>query len=163
MRPAAGPSQGGCPLGGKTQEASLGGSFHLLRHFTGAACAIVAASAAIAADATFFPPATPAVPVIETLHGITLTDRYRWLENGKSADVEAWTQQQHAATRAWLDRNAPPVPGLKDELTRLIDRDVTQPPFFKKGREFFLRTLHGESLSAFELLDQELGRRQNPV
>jgi prolyl oligopeptidase len=123
----------------------LGGSFHLLRHFTGAACAIVAASAAIAADATFFPPATPAVPVIETLHGITLTDRYRWLENGKSADVEAWTQQQHAATRAWLDRNAPPVPGLKDELTRLIDRDVTQPPFFKKGREFFLRTLQGES------------------
>ena len=34
---------------------------------------------------------------------------------------------------------------MKDELTRLIDRDVTQPPFFKKDHEFFLRTLTGES------------------
>jgi prolyl oligopeptidase len=110
-----------------------------------AAVALAAIAGAGAADLAFFPPATPAVPVVETLHGVTLTDRYRWLENGKSADVEAWTQQQHAAARAWLDRNAPPVPGLKEELTRLIDRDVTQPPFFKKGHEFFLQTLQGES------------------
>jgi prolyl oligopeptidase len=93
----------------------------------------------------FFPPETPARPVVETLHGVTLTDRYRWLENGKDPAVEAWTRAQHDATKRWLDANAPVVPGLREELTGYIDRDVTRPPFFKKGREFFLRTKKGEA------------------
>ena len=96
------------------------------------------------AQPAFSPPPTPARPIVETLHGVTLTDRYRWLENGKDAEVERWTRTQHDATLAWLEKNAPPVPGLRGELERLIDRDVTRPPFFRKGREFFLRTRKGE-------------------
>src|SRR4030095_952219 len=56
-----------------------------------------AADGARAAEAAFFPPATPERPVVETMHGVTLTDRYRWLENGKDATVEAWSRAQHAA------------------------------------------------------------------
>ena len=56
----------------------------------------------------FFPPQTPARPVAEVLHGTTLTDRYRWLENAKDPEVAAWTRAQHGATVAFLDRNAPP-------------------------------------------------------
>jgi prolyl oligopeptidase len=96
------------------------------------------------ADPAFFPPETPARAVVDVLHGMTLTDRYRWLEDGKSADVSAWTRAQHAATLRFLDRNAPPVPGMKDELTRYFDRDKTDPPLFKHGREFFQRTRRGE-------------------
>ena len=44
----------------------------------------------------------------------------------------------------FLDRNAPPVPGMKDELTRYFDRDKTDPPLFKNSREFFQRTRRGE-------------------
>jgi len=105
-----------------------------------AACGVGAALA----QAAFAPPPTPARPVVETLHGVTLTDRYRWLEDGKAAEVEQWTRAQHAATRAWLDANAPPIAGLRDEITRHVDRDVTQAPFFRKTREFFLRTRTGE-------------------
>lgn len=97
------------------------------------------------AQAPFAPPATPARPVVETLHGVTLTDRYRWLENGKDAEVVRWTRAQHDATLGWLAAHAPPIAGLRDELTRLIDRDNTRPPFFRKGREFFLRTKVGEA------------------
>ena len=97
-----------------------------------------------AAQPSFVPPATPARPVLETLHGVTLTDRYRWLESGKDAEVERWTRSQHDATVAWLDKHAPAVSGLRDELERLIDRDLTRAPFFRKGREFFLRTRKGE-------------------
>ena len=97
-----------------------------------------------AAEPLFAPPPTPARPVVESLHGVTLTDRYRWLEQGKDAEVVRWTRAQHDATLAWLDAHAPPVPGLRDELTRLIDRDVDRAPFFRKGREFFLRTRKGE-------------------
>src|SRR5213078_4794844 len=39
---------------------------------------------------------------------------------------------------------APPVSGLHDELAAYFDRDITQPPFFKRGREFFYRTRKGE-------------------
>ena len=92
----------------------------------------------------FFPPETPAKPVVDTLFGVTLTDRYRWLENGKDPAVEAWTRAQHAATVTYLDRAAPPVAGLKEELTRYFDRDKTDAPFFKNGREFFQRTKKGD-------------------
>jgi len=102
------------------------------------------AGVAAAADTAFFPPATPARPVVETLHGVTLTDRYRWLEDGKDAEVQAWTRAQHAATLNYLDRAAPAVPGMKEELTRYFDRDRTDAPFFKHGREFFQRTGKGD-------------------
>jgi prolyl oligopeptidase len=97
-----------------------------------------------AAAPPFFPPETPARPVVDVLHGTTLTDRYRWLENGKDPEVAAWTRAQHAATVRFLDRNAPPIAGMKEELTRYFDRDKTDPPLFKHGREFFQRTKRGK-------------------
>jgi prolyl oligopeptidase len=99
---------------------------------------------AVALAAPFDPPPTPARPVVDVVHGVKLTDAYRWLEDGSSAEVQAWTKRQHQATLSWLDANAPPVTGLHEELTAYFDRDITQPPFFKKGREFFLRTRKGE-------------------
>jgi prolyl oligopeptidase len=90
-------------------------------------------------------PATPARPVVDVVHGVTLTDSYRWLEDGGDAEVQSWTKAQHDATVAWLDANAPPVAGLHDELVEYFDRDITLPPFFKKGREFFYRTRKGEA------------------
>jgi prolyl oligopeptidase len=106
--------------------------------------ATLMAATAEAVDPSFFPPATPTRPVIETLHGVTLTDRYRWLEDGKDPTVLAWSRAQHAATLAYLDRAAPPIPGMKDEIARWYDRDRTERPFFKNGREFFKRAKRGE-------------------
>jgi prolyl oligopeptidase len=109
-----------------------------------AALLLIMASTLSVAAPSFDPPATSARPVVDVVHGTKLTDRYRWLEDGKSAEVQAWTKRQHEATLAWLEANAPPVAGLHDELTAYFDRDITQPPFFKKGREFFYRTRKGE-------------------
>jgi prolyl oligopeptidase len=109
----------------------------------GIAAALMAATAE-GADAPFFPPATPARPVVETLHGVTLTDRYRWLEDGKDPAVLAWSRSQHAATLAYLDRAAPPVPGMRDEIARWYDRDRTERPFFRAGREFLRRARQGD-------------------
>ncbi|MBP6529332.1 MAG: S9 family peptidase [Burkholderiales bacterium] len=91
------------------------------------------------------PPATPARPVVDTVHGTKLTDPYRWLEDNKSEEVVKWTRAQHDAARNWLDKNSPPVAGLKDELTRYTDRTITSPPSFHKGREFFTRKVKGEA------------------
>ena len=116
----------------------------LRRASEGAGFLLIMASTLAVAAPPFDPPPTPALPVVDVIHGVKLTDRYRWLEDGKSAEVQAWTKRQHEATLAWLEANAPPVAGLHDELTAYFDRDITQPPFFKKGREFFYRTRKGE-------------------
>ena len=108
----------------------------------GAAALMVASTLALAAG--FDPPPTPGRPVVDTVHGVKLTDNYRWLEDGRSPEVQAWTKREHEATLAWLDANAPTVAGLHDELSAYFDRDITLPPFFKMAREFFYRTRKGE-------------------
>ena len=95
------------------------------------------------------PPATPSRPVTESVNGTTLTDPYRWLEDNKAEEVVKWTRAQHDAALGWLAKNTPEVPGLRDELTRYIDRTVTSPPSFRKGREFFTRKMKGEAQAKF--------------
>lgn len=91
------------------------------------------------------PPVTPARPVIDAVHGTSLSDPYRWLEDNKNEEVVKWTRAQHDAALSWLDKNTPEVPGLRDELTRYTDRTITSPPQFRKGREFFTRKMKGEA------------------
>lgn len=110
-----------------------------------ACLALPAFASAIAGAQALNPPATPARPVVDTLHGMSLTDPYRWLEDNKNEEVIKWTRAQHDAALAWLDKNAPEVPGLKDELTRYTDRTITSPPSYYKGREFFTRKVKGEA------------------
>jgi prolyl oligopeptidase len=120
----------------------------LRRVALGIAVLVLSRGAFATAGDAFFPPQTPARPVIDVVHGTTLTDRYRWLENGKDPEVAAWTRAQHAATLRFLDRAAPPIPGMKDELARYFDRDRTEPPIFKHGREFFQRATRGRPQAA---------------
>jgi len=94
-------------------------------------------------------PATASRPVTETVHGTTLTDPYRWLEDNKSDEVIKWTRAQHDAALGWLGKNTPEVPGLRDELTRYTDRTITSPPSYTKGREFFTRKIKGEAQAKF--------------
>ena len=47
-------------------------------------------------------PPTPVRAVADTLHGRTLSDPYRWLEDGAAAEVEAWTDAQDGFTRSVL-------------------------------------------------------------
>jgi len=49
-----------------------------------------------------FPP-TPVRPVVDTYHGVQVTDPYRWLERWDDGDVKAWTDAQNTNTRAQLD------------------------------------------------------------
>ena len=76
---------------------------------------VVAACAASCVTApTLFPafagdrsaPATAMQPVVDAYHGTRVTDPYRWLEDGASPRVEAWSAAQNGRTRAHLDRLA---------------------------------------------------------
>jgi prolyl oligopeptidase len=66
------------------------------------ACALVlAAHWAEAADMTN--PPTARKPVVDTYHGVAVTDDYRWLEDDNAPDVKAWVEAQNRLTRAYLD------------------------------------------------------------
>ena len=42
------------------------------------------------------PPPTPVEPVTETLHGVEVTDPYRWLEDQNSPRIREWLGEQTA-------------------------------------------------------------------
>ena len=65
-------------------------------------------------------PATTVAPVTDTYHGVTVTDPYRWLENGADPKVEAWSASQNARTRTYLDR-LPERHALFDRILSLTD------------------------------------------
>jgi prolyl oligopeptidase len=48
-------------------------------------------------------PPTEKKPVTDEYHGVKVVDEYRWLEDGDSAAVKAWTAAQNQYSRTWLD------------------------------------------------------------
>lgn len=49
------------------------------------------------------PPKTKVVPVEDSVHGRNIVDKYRWLEDSKDPEVQAWVGQELAYTRSILD------------------------------------------------------------
>jgi prolyl oligopeptidase len=110
----------------------------------------VVVAAACSADSrmpetTALPPATPVVPVRETLHGVEIVDNYRWLEgdNSNSADagrvtpeVAAWTDAQNAYTRQVLD-GLPGRAAIEQAIRPLMEIGAVTAPQMRGNRYFF--------------------------
>ncbi|HEY1890576.1 MAG TPA: hypothetical protein VGG63_09220, partial [Steroidobacteraceae bacterium] len=58
-------------------------------------CALVSAVFSSSAAAAS-PPPTPREDVVTVMHGVTVHDPYRWLENAKSPKVLTWIGAQNA-------------------------------------------------------------------
>ncbi|MGA8621316.1 MAG: prolyl oligopeptidase family serine peptidase [Candidatus Sulfotelmatobacter sp.] len=70
-------------------------------------------------SAPLAPPKAEARPVAENLHGTKIVDKYRWLEDGTSADTQKWVAEEMAYTRGVLD----PLAGreaIHKRLTELL-------------------------------------------
>lgn len=107
------------------------------------------------------PPRTPAHPVTETLHGVTLTDPYRWLEDQNSSATRQWITEQNAYTRAVLDR----LPGrdkLSARLGELLRVDRIGVPEQRGNRYFFTRRLAGQDLGVI-CLREGLSGKDEPL
>lgn len=75
----------------------------------------------------FAPPATPAIPVTDTLHGVILTDNYRWLEEKTDPKVIGWTKAQHDYGEKYLQQTQKAHPDLKEKIAAYINRDFEGP------------------------------------
>lgn len=69
------------------------------------------------------PPAAPVRPVTDDYHGTKIVDPYRYMENLKDPEVQAWVKAQDNYTRAALER----IPGRQQLLARIQQLDQTVP------------------------------------
>lgn len=88
------------------------------------------------AQVKFTPPTTPKIPVADTLHGVILTDYYRWLENKDDQKVIEWTKAQHDYGVNYLKSTQKTFQGLRNEIANYIDMDY-EGPLNREGKRVF--------------------------
>jgi prolyl oligopeptidase len=88
----------------------------------------------VSADKLAYPP-TEKTDFAETLHGQTIPDPYRWLENDNSPDTKLWVERQNKVTYAWLEK-IPQRDAIKKRLTRIWNYERFGVPF-KRGQRYF--------------------------
>jgi prolyl oligopeptidase len=83
------------------------------------------------------PPFSEQKPVTETLHGVPVTDPYRWLEDQDSPRTRAWIEEQTCYARTYLDK----IPGrdLIRERIREFLAVETYDSLQKAGNRYFFR------------------------
>jgi prolyl oligopeptidase len=83
------------------------------------------------------PPYSPVEPVTEVLHGVPITDPYRWLEDQDSPRTREWLGAQQEYTRSYLDA----IPGrdrIQKRIRELLDVE-TYDSVQKVGKRYFFR------------------------
>ena len=84
------------------------------------------------------PPETAREAFAETVHGQTIADPYRWLEDGDDPRAVAWVEAQNAYTRQILD-NLPGRERIAQRLTELLSIGDISAPSVRSGRYFYVR------------------------
>jgi len=82
--------------------------------------------------------ATRKQDITETLHGVQVSDPYRWLEDETSPEVQAWMNAQDELTRAELAK-LPIRADLSARVKQLFYFDSISAPTHRKGRYFYSR------------------------
>jgi prolyl oligopeptidase len=91
------------------------------------------------------PPVTRVDDVKETIHGVVVSDPYRWLEDQNSAETRAWIDAENACTQAVLT-TLPGREAIAKRLGELIKVDTIGLPAERGGRYFYAKRLAGQDL-----------------
>jgi prolyl oligopeptidase len=84
---------------------------------------------------------TRTVDVVDDYFGHAVKDPYRWLEDGDSAEVQAWTAAQNALTRRYVDE----IPGrdrLRARIKALLEIGLVTAPAVRTLRSGLRRYFH---------------------
>lgn len=86
----------------------------------------------------FDPSAVKTVDQTDDYFGVTVADPYRWLEDDRSAETEAWVAEENQLTESFLSR-IPIRETIRKEMTARFDYTKNSIPFKKGDRYFFFR------------------------
>jgi prolyl oligopeptidase len=126
-------------------------SIKSLMRITAALAAAVAASTALSA-----PPVAPVRDTAETMHGVTVHDPYRYMENVKDPEVQAWLKAQGDHARQTLDA----IPGRDamlqrvSALSKMTGDAIGEMVRMPGDKTFYLRRNKGERQYKLVLRDQ---------
>jgi len=120
--------------------------------------------AALLAAVPLQPPATPKHPVKDVYHGVTVTDDYRWLENGQAPAVQRWVDAQNRYSRAVLDS----MPNREAIAGRLRELYTRRPASYfglqwRGGHLFAMKNQPPKEHSLLVLLDSIDDRKSERV
>jgi len=68
---------------------------------------------------SFGPPHTAQIPVVNTYHGVQVSDPYQWLEDWDDQQVQSWSSQQNTYARSVLDK-LPYAKELRERITEIM-------------------------------------------
>ena len=84
------------------------------------------------------PPATRKQPVVDTYHGVPVTDDYRWLEDSHDEAVRKWSDAQNLAARSVLD-GLPHVEQIRERVSDImLASTVSYSGLAYRGGRFFV-------------------------
>lgn len=104
-------------------------------------------------------PATRRDAVQEVLHGVTISDPYRWLEDQNSPETRAWIDAQNAYTHPLLDA-WPGRTALDRRVSELLRVESIRTPFERNGRYFFRKRLPEQDLYLIYMQEGLKGKPQ---
>jgi prolyl oligopeptidase len=116
------------------------------------ACLCFAQSAILPA-----PPPTHREDFREEVHGVTIADPYRWLEDQNSAETRAWITAQNAYTHSLLERQVGSQ-HLQQRLTELMKFENVQSPIERNGRFFYRKRLADQDLYVIYMREGDNGK-----
>jgi prolyl oligopeptidase len=103
------------------------------------------------------PPPTATQTVTETIHGVEISDPYRWLEDQESPETRAWIEAQNKHTDQVL--GALPSDGkLRERATRLLKIEELDTPVPRGGRYFFEKRNADQDLAILYLREGREGQ-----
>jgi prolyl oligopeptidase len=100
--------------------------------------AVALISVSVGAQSGLEYPTTRMVEHVDTYHGTTVPDPYRWLEDDMSAETAQWVEAQNRVTFSYLER-IPFRAQLKTRLERLYDYPRYAGPSTRRDLVFFYR------------------------
>jgi prolyl oligopeptidase len=103
------------------------------------------------------PPRTRVENVTETLHGTTIVDPYRWLENQDAPETRAWIEQQNRYTHSLLNAY-PRRAQIRSRVEQLLRIDTISTPIVRGGRYFFMKRAANQNQSVIYFREGATGR-----
>src|SRR6266571_4095371 len=103
------------------------------------------------------PPRTAVEPVVDVLHGIPITDPYRWLEDQNSPRTRNWLEEQAAYTRAYLDA-LPHRDKIRERVEKLLGGDGIYDAWKVGNRYFFLKRSGRKQQMVITMYESETDR-----
>ncbi len=99
-------------------------------------------------------PLAPRTDTTELLHGTTVEDPYRWLEDSSSAPTQAWSAAQDELVEAHLGAAAGRQ-RLQARVGELLSAGMVGPPTWRGQRQFFMRRTAEQEHAVLVTVDED--------